>query len=130
MNSVVLKGRLTADPELKNTANGIEYCTLSVAVDRYMGKDKEKSVDFIPCKAWRQTAVFINKYFAKGQEILISGAINVDKYDKDGETRTFTSVAVDRAEFCGKKGENGGQASAAPGSDFEELIGDDGELPF
>ena len=65
MNSLIIKGRLTADPELKNTSNATEYCDFTVAVDRFAGKDKERETDFVPCRAWRQTAVFIQKYFKK-----------------------------------------------------------------
>ena len=82
MNKVILKGRLTADPELSNTSTGVEYCNFSIAVDRYAGKDKEPETDFVPCKAWRQSAVFITKYFSKGKEILVEGSIRFDKYEK------------------------------------------------
>lgn len=145
MNKVIIKGRLTADPELSNTVTGVEYCNFAVAVDRYAGKDKEKETDFIPCKAWRQTAVFINKYFVKGQEILILGSIRFDKYEKDGEKRTFASVSVENIEFCGSKSDSkpsldvkhdgdsdGYSATAAyttPTSEYAE-IGTDDDLPF
>ncbi len=104
MNKVALKGRMTADAEMKSTANGVEYCNFSIAVDRYQGKDKERTTDFIPCKAWRQTAAFIDKYFGKGKEILISdGELHFDKYEKDGENRTYSYVEVKAVEFCGNK---------------------------
>lgn len=103
MNRVIIKGRLTHDPELSNTSTGIEYCNFSVAVDRYVGKDKQPETDFIPCKAWRQSAVFITKYFNKGKEILVEGSIHFDKYEKDGEKRIYASVSAERVEFCGGK---------------------------
>jgi single-strand DNA-binding protein len=106
MNNLIIKGRLTSDPELKNTSNATEYCDFTVAVDRYAGKDKEKETDFIPCRAWRQTAVFVQQYFKKGQEILVGGEIRFDKYEKDGEKRTYSFVQVNRVEFCGGKREN------------------------
>lgn len=106
MNSLIIKGRLTSDPELKNTSNATEYCNFTVAVDRYAGKDKEKETDFIPCQAWRQTAVFVQQYFKKGQEILVGGEIRFDKYEKDGEKRTYSFVQVNRVEFCGGKKDN------------------------
>ena len=145
MNKVILKGRLTADPELSNTSTGVEYCNFSIAVDRYVGKDKEPETDFVPCKAWRQSAVFITKYFSKGKEILVEGSIRFDKYEKDGEKRTFASVSVDRVEFCGGKSDSKPSADirhdsdtigytvppqyATPANnDFAE-VGDD-DLPF
>jgi single-strand DNA-binding protein len=140
MNKVILKGRLTVDPDLKTTTTGIEYCTFSVAIDRYAAKDKEKITDFIPCKAWRQTAVFINKYFSKGKEILLDGSMQVDKYEKDGENRTYTYVNVNNVEFCG--GKSDGQAkpdlsesqdklnnAGVPGG-LDAVIDSEEDLPF
>ena len=106
MNNLIIKGRLTSDPELKNTSNATEYCDFTVAVDLYAGKDKEKETDFIPCRAWRWTAVFVQQYFKKGQEILVGGEIRFDKYEKDGEKRTYSYCTVNRAEFCGGKCES------------------------
>ena len=103
MNSLIIKGRITADPELKNTANAVEYCDFTVAVDRYAGKDRERETDFIPCRAWQKTAVFISQYFKKGQEIVVSGELQVNKYEKDGEKRTYSFCRVNKAEFCGSK---------------------------
>lgn len=99
MNKVILKGRLTADPELSNTSTGVEYCNFSIAVDRYVGKDKDHETDFVPCKAWRQSAALITKYFTKGKEILVEGSIRFDKYEKDGEKRINAYVSVDRVYF-------------------------------
>jgi single-strand DNA-binding protein len=107
MNKMILKGRLTAEPDLKTTQSGVEYCSFTVAVDRRVGKDSEKVTDFIPCKAWRQTAAFVNTYFGKGKEILLDGSMQVDKYEKDGENRTYTYVNVSNVEFCGGKSDNG-----------------------
>ena len=103
MNSVSLMGRLTADPELKTTQNGISYCRFTVAVNRY-SKDGEDTADFISCVAWRSTAEFIDKYFSKGQRTLLSGSIQTGSYtDKDGRTVYTTDVLVDKAEFCESK---------------------------
>lgn len=143
MNKVILHGRMTADAELKSTSNGVEYCNFSIAVDRYQGKDKERTTDFIPCKAWRQTAAFINKYFGKGKEILVEGEIHFDKYEKDGENRTFAHVSVNGVEFCGSKSECN-NSSDVPSPDPLQSVKDrldaltdddtpaptDGDLPF
>lgn len=136
MNKIVLKGRLTADPELKTTQTGVETCNFTVAVDRYAGKDKEKTVNFIPCRAWRATAAFVSKYFAKGKEILVDGTLNVDKYEKDGENRTYTYVNVESVEFCGSKSDSStahtnapATTAAAPDVAFSEVDNDD-DLPF
>ncbi len=101
MNIIILKGRLTRNPEIKQTANGVAVCTFPIAVDRKFKKDE---TDFINCTAWRQTAKFIQKYFTKGQEICINGSLQVRKWeDKEGNARYTTDVIVDNAEFCGNK---------------------------
>lgn len=128
MNKMILKGRLTADPELRKTQNDIAVCNFTVAVNRRF--DREKT-DFITCEAWRQTAEFISKYFSKGKEIAVVGELHIDKWDKDGETRYLTKVSVDEVEFCG--GKNDGEAKAnnsAPNVEFEDCDEDDGDLPF
>ena len=68
LNKAIIAGRLTADPELKTTPNGISVCSFSVAVDRRYSKEK-KQTDFINVVAWRSTAEFITKYFSKGNSI-------------------------------------------------------------
>lgn len=114
MNSVQLHGRLTKDIELKTNINGTEYCNFSIAVDRYMGKDKEKQADFIPCKAYGKTAVFLNTFFGKGKEIAASGTLHLDKYEKDGEMQNYIHVLVSNAELCGPKQEQ--NKSTQPGN--------------
>lgn len=106
MNKVILKGRLTATPELKKTATDIYVTDFSVAVNRRFNKEQ---TDFINCQAWRQTAEFITKYFTKGQEILVIGELHIEKWDKDGETRYSTRVVVDEVDFCGSKENNKSQ---------------------
>ncbi len=145
LNNVVLMGRLTADPELRQTSTGIEVTSFSIAIDRgYVRQGEERQTDFINCVAWRQTAKFITSYFRKGQMIAVTGSLQTRNYeDKNGNKRVATDVVVANASFCGSKSETG--ASSAPAnapysapaasfataaaSDFEELQGDD-DLPF
>lgn len=104
MNKVILKGNLTKDIELTTTANGINVARFTVAVQRkFANADGEKETDFINCIAWRSTADFVNKYFKKGQQILVCGAIQTRSYDaQDGTKRYVTEIIVDEAEFCGR----------------------------
>lgn len=131
MNKVILKGRLTATPELKTTATDIYVTDFSIAVNRRFNKEQ---TDFINCQAWRQTAEFITKYFTKGKEILIIGELHIEKWDKDGETRYATRVAVDEVEFCGSKAENKPQQTdneVANNGDFTPVADDEiDDLPF
>ena len=104
LNKVILAGRLTADPELKTTPNGISVCSFSVAVDRRYSKDN-KQTDFINVVAWRSTAEFITKYFSMGNSICVCGSIQTRNYtDKNGNKRTAVEVVAEEATFCeGKK---------------------------
>ena len=126
MNKIILKGRLTAEPEIRKTPNDISVCSFTVATNRRF--DKEKS-DFILCEAWRQTAEFVSKYFTKGKEILVIGELHIDRYDKDGEARYITKINVDEVEFCGSKNDSVEVKSAEITADFTE-IDDDDDLPF
>lgn len=138
MNTVILMGRLTADPELKRTANDTAVTSFSIAVDRPMAK--EKTADFINISAWRKTAEFITKYFRKGSMIAIQGSLQTRRYeDKDGNKRTAYEVVANSVEFCGGKNEGGGNPTpkqSAPskktvdeGVDYNPVESDD-ELPF
>lgn len=103
MNTIILKGRLTKDPELKATQSGISICRFCVAVNRRFNKDE---ADFINCVAWRGTAEFIFKYFKKGHEICLSGALTVNHWEnEEGKSEWSSEVTVDNAEFCGSKSE-------------------------
>lgn len=110
MNKSILMGRLTADPELKQTANGISVLSFSIAVDEYYNGNKKTT--FINLVAWRQTAEFISRNFTKGQMIALEGSIQTRSYeDRNGDKRTAFEVVVDQAHFCGSKNENQQQQS-------------------
>lgn len=132
MNNVILMGRLTADPEIRTTNNGLNYCRFSVAVDRY-SKGEEKKTDFINCVAWRQTAEFISRYFTKGKMIAVQGSIQTGSFtNKDGAKVYTTDVLVDKAHFCGDKGSVTNQSAAASAVDnnHSESSPVDEDLPF
>lgn len=138
MNLCVFKGRLTADPELRQTPSNISVTKFTVAVDRITGKDGEKQADFIRCTAWRATAEFVSKYFTKGQEICLRGQLrNNDYTDQNGVKHYSFDIMVDNVEFCGSKNSNsgdgtGGQPESVDIGDlgeFEEIL-PDGECPF
>lgn len=119
LNSVTLMGRLVADPELKTTQNGISVAAFRLAVERnYAPQGQERQADFIPCVAWRQTAEFISKYFAKGRMIAVDGSLQSRNYeDKNGQKRTAIEVIVERVHFTGERvPASAGQASAPPAS--------------
>ena len=150
LNKVVLCGRLTADPELKQTQSGIAVVTFTLAVNRRFqsrGADgaNGQQADFISLVAWRQTAEFISKYFKKGSALCVTGSIQTRSWqDQQGQRRYATEVVVDEAMFVDSRNESGAAqggfgsdafsapAFATPAADapnFEELKADD-DLPF
>ena len=135
-NLVVLTGRLTADPELKTTTNGIPVTTFSIAVNRNYRAGEEQQTDFINIVAWRQRAEFITKYFKKGSLIGIEGSIQTRRYqDKNGNNRTIFEVVVNKAQFVESKRDGAAtnepaSYSNADASDFAEIGDMDDDLPF
>ena len=129
MNVVCLMGRLTADPEVRQTPNGISVCSFTIAVDRF--SNGEKKADFINCVAWRTNADNIARYFAKGNMIAINGNIQTRQYqDKDtGKNRTAFEVVVDRFHFAGVN-QNSGNATPTAPAGFETVDDTSGDLPF
>ena len=152
-NRAILIGRLTADPELKQTQSGISVCSFSIAVDRrFSGRDSERKTDFINITSWRQQAEFVCRYFHKGDVIGVEGSIQTRNYeDKNGNKRTATEIVTDNVFFTGARSSNAGSGNggsysnnsygdnsyAAPppaytsgaASDFEEVESDN-DLPF
>lgn len=146
MNKVILLGRLTADPELRQTQSGVASCRFTIAVNRRFKNEKgDYDADFISCVAWRQTAEFVSRYFTKGQTIAAEGTLRTSTYQDSKHqdvTHYKTEVFVENVEFAGGKNENKGSTAAAPAgqqaaqpmdygssSEFEEILSD-GECPF
>lgn len=142
INSVVIMGRLTFDPELRITPSGVSVVRFQIACDRnYQKPDEDRKTDFIDVTAWRRTAEFVSRYFRKGSMIAVEGSIQTDSYtDRDGNKRKSFQVVANSVSFCGSKAESGSTNPAysqpAPNdtfsdnSDFEEIVDDDDDLPF
>ena len=136
LNKVILMGRCAKDPEMRMTPSGIPVTTVTLAVDRdFKDKDGNKETDWIDVVAWRETAKFLADYFSKGRMIVVSGRLQIRKWqDKDGNKRQTAEVVADNVYFgdsknSGSADNNSGTASA-PASDFAMLDGDDSALPF
>ena len=119
LNKVVLAGRMTADPELKQTASGVSVLSFTIAVNRgYVSKNSdqgERQADFINVVAWRNTAEFISKYFRKGSAICVSGSIQTRSWqDQQGQRRYATEVVADEAMFVESRSESTSQSSYTP----------------
>lgn len=139
MNSIIIIGRLTRDPEVRYTENASARASFTVAVDGPQrtgeGGKTEKQVDFIPCVAFGKQAEFIERWFAKGKPIALQGRLSVRSYeDKDGQKKTYTNVIVERVEFAGDKGEkrDGGQTHGTAQETFDgfQTLDESEEIPF
>lgn len=129
INQTILQGRLTRDPELRQTGTGVAVASFTVAwSEKY--KDNETKL-FLNCTAWRGTGEFVSKYFRKGQEIAVEGQLSTREYtDKEGGKRSVIELTADKVHFCGSKQDSGPTAQLAdPTADFTE-VDVDGDLPF
>ena len=130
MNVVMLLGRLTADPQLRQTQQGRSVASFSIAIDRnFTAQDGSRQTDFINCVAWRQSAEFVSKYFKKGDPIAVSGSIQTGQYqDKNGEKRTSTEVLVNQISFVpapvGWRRDGQTAAPSAPQQGFAPAMGE------
>ena len=154
LNTAAILGRFAADPELKHTPSGVSVTSFTLAVDRNFAKPgQERQTDWIDVVAWRGTAEFICKYFAKGRMIAVSGFLQTRTWeDKQGSRRKATELVAREVHFCGElhpgqdvptgspKDQDGEPRKAAPHEsttrDFgqasrEDLEGlEDSDLPF
>jgi single-strand DNA-binding protein len=130
INKVIIQGRLTKDVELRHTPNGTPVTSFTVAWSEKRGDSEQ--VLFLPCVAWRNTAEFVSKHFAKGQEIAVEGKLFSRKWqDKDGHNREGVELTADQIHFCGYKKERDSFDDLADRvNSFKEVNNDDGFLPF
>lgn len=138
LNRAIIMGRLTADPTLKKTTSGTSVASFTLAVDRdFANKDTgEKETDFINVVAWRGTADFVSKYFAKGRMAVVSGRVQVRKWqDNDGNNRYTSEIVADGVYFGDSKRPEGNHTAptqnvTSGAADTIAEIEDDGDLPF
>lgn len=105
LNNVVLVGRLTADPELKEVGKEGKVVNFTVAVGRsYKNADGEYDTDFINCNVWNQVAENMSEYCHKGDVVGVKGSLQTSSYeDKDGIKRYKTEVRADKITFLSSK---------------------------
>ena len=141
LNKIIVMGRLTRDPELRRTSSGTAVTSFTLAVDRdFKGQNGEKETDFIDIVAWRNTAEFVSKFFAKGRMAVVEGRLQMrDWTDKDGNKRRSAEILTDNVYFADSKpGEaqtgkpkTAGKPVDVHADDFDEIDDvEDGELPF
>ena len=138
MNTVQLFGRLTKDPELRYSQNGMANVYITIAVDRGMSKEKRQeaqannqpTADFVACKAFGKTAEMLGNYFHKGNRILVEGRIQTGSYDKDGQRVFTTDIIVNRVHFVESASENTGQANTQELAEDGYYPVDASDIPF
>ena len=141
LNKIFIMGRLTRDPELRRTQNGTAVAGFALAVDRdYKNADGTKETDFIEVVAWRSSAEFVSKYFAKGRMAVVEGRLQIrDWQDKDGNKRRNAEVVADNVYFGDSKkegdssggsygGSSGGYKAAGKAVDVEPGEGEFAEI--
>ena len=122
-NQVTLIGRLVADPDIRYTQSGVPVANIRLAVDRdFKNQEGKREVDFLTCTAWRKVAEIVAQYCKKGSLILVSGSIQQDNYEKDGEKRYTVKVVVDKIRLLGGKGNGSQNTDGTPP--------DESDLPF
>lgn len=128
MNTVILIGRLTKDPEIRVISQSeTTVANFTLAVDRPMAK--EKTADFIRIVCFGKTAELCERFLTKGRQVAVHGRIQTGSYKtQSGETRYTTEVVAERVEFLGSKGNSSPKEvdSSIP-EGFSEL---DDDVPF
>lgn len=117
LNNIIIMGRLVADPAVRYTKDQIPVASFRVAVDRDYGEE----TDFIDVTAWRKTAEFVSKFFRKGSMAVVTGRLQMETWEKDGQRRTSYGISADRVYF----GERKRDQNDGFNDDF-----DDGPLPW
>lgn len=134
INKVILVGRISNDITINKSQSGTSMCNFSIAVDRYMGKDKEKATDFIRCTAFGSTADILGKYAGKGKQVAVEGNIKTGSYEKDGVKHYTQDVQIDKVELLGGKSDgNATQAAPTPVAETTPAVAEETsneDIPF
>ena len=136
INKVILVGRISNDITINKSQSGTSMCNFSIAVDRYMGKDKERATDFIRCTAFGSTADILGRFAGKGKQVAVEGNIKTGSYEKDGVKHYTQDVQIDKVELLGGKSDGNATqpAQAAPAqtapTEPVETVENPEDIPF
>lgn len=132
LNKIVLMGRLTRDPELRQTQSGNSVVSFTLACDRdFAAQGAEKETDFVDIVAWRGTAEFVSKYFSKGRMAVVSGRLQIRNWeDKDGNKRKTAEIVAESVYFGDSKRDGQNASAAAPASAEFTQLPDTTPVPF
>ena len=142
LNHITIMGRLTRDPELRRTGNGVAVASFAIACDRDIANKEsgERETDFFDCVAWKGTGEFVAKHFHKGSMAVVDGRLQVRAWtDKDGNKRRTAEIVANNIYFGDSKKEESAPSDQYTGfvknhpqlaNDFRQLDGPDEQLPF
>ena len=130
LNHIAIMGNLIADPEMKATAAGVRVASFRIACERdYAAQGAQKETDFVDCVAWREKAEFVCRHFTKGMPILVSGRLQIRRWeDRDGNRRSTAEIVAENLYFAGGERK---RALEGAGGGFDGFTDPgEGELPF
>lgn len=138
LNHIEIMGNLVADPEMRTTASSVKVTSFRIACERdYAAPGMQKETDFIDCIAWREKAEFLCRYFSKGMPIVVSGRLQIRKWeDREGSKRSSAEIVAENLYFAGGERKRSDDSPARLPSNtmpgvFDGIVeDDDGELPF
>lgn len=134
LNTIAIMGRLTADPILRRTQNGVAVASFTLACERdFAAQGETRETDFIDIVAWRYTAEFVEKYFSKGQMAVVTGRLQIRSWeDKDGNKRRSAEILADHVYFGEAKRDKTtqGEPQYDPQGGFSEIEEIDTTLPW
>lgn len=132
LNKAILIGRLTKDPELRYTPNGVANCTFTLAIDRpFTNQQGDREADFIPVVTWRQLAETCANYLRRGKLVAVDGRIQVRHYENSEGKRSYvTEIVADNVRFLEPNKQSGGAQNDPFVDDGKPIEIDDSDLPF
>lgn len=136
-NHVVICGRLTMDAELKFIPTGTAVAKASIAVNRYAGQNKDEEVSFFDVTIWGKQAEGLNQYLTKGKQVVISGELKQERWEKDGQARSRVEIVARQIQLVGSKDDKSEPKREEPkkqeryqGPGPEDFQDDADEIPF
>ena len=132
LNKIILIGRLTRDPELRYSANGVGVATFTLAVDRpYKNQQGERETDFIRTVVWQKLAEVCANNLRKGRLVAVEGRLQVRSYDDaDGNKRQISEVVAENVRFLDWPKDGNRQDNASIEDNVNDVFGGADDLPF
>ncbi|NSW83928.1 MAG: single-stranded DNA-binding protein [Syntrophothermus sp.] len=132
LNTITLIGRLTRDPELRYTQNGVAVTQFTLAVDRpFTDQNGNKKTDFIDIITWRGLAETCAEHLNKGRLVAVVGRLEIETYEtQDGQRRRSARVVAEQVRFLDSKKNGDNNNDIDPASIGSEVSFDPDEIPF